>query len=37
MRNEREESEAAKRAWALFERTGSIQYYMLYHDIMRKG
>ena len=37
MRKETTETEAARRAWALFEKTGSIQYYMLYHDIMRKG
>lgn len=36
MRNGREDNEAAKRAWALFEKTGSISYYMLYHDLTRK-
>ena len=29
-------NEAAKTAWKLFEKTGSVSYYMLYHDLMRK-
>lgn len=36
MRNNDEENSAAKMAWQLFERTGSISYYMLYHDLIRK-
>ncbi len=30
------ENGAAKMAWQLFEKTGGIQYYMLYYDLMRK-
>ncbi len=30
------ENGAAKMAWELFEKTGSISYYMLYHDLIRK-
>ncbi len=36
MRDKGEECNAAKRAWELFEKTGSISYYMLYHDLTRK-
>ncbi len=36
MKDKREESGAAKMAWQLFEKTGSISYYMLYHELMRK-
>lgn len=36
MRDKYEESDAAKTAWKLFEKTGSISYYMLYYDLMRK-
>jgi hypothetical protein len=27
-------NEAAKTAWKLFEKTGSISYYMLYHQLI---
>ena len=27
---------AARLAWEMFEKTGSISYYMLYYDILRK-
>lgn len=37
MRDKNEPNEAAKMAWKLFEKTGSVSYYMLYHDLMRKG
>ncbi len=30
------ENGAAKMAWELFEKTGSISYYMLYYDLMKK-
>lgn len=33
MRNETGENEAAKIAWELFERTGSVSYYMLYREL----
>lgn len=33
---DKEENEAAKTAWKLFEKTGSVSYYMLYYDLMRK-
>ena len=33
MRKEIGETEAAKRAWALFEKTGSIAYYMLFLEL----
>ncbi len=36
MRDKMQESGAAKMAWELFEKTGSISYYMLYYDLMRK-
>ncbi len=36
MRDKYEESEAAKMAWRLFEETGSVSYYMLYHELIRK-
>ena len=36
MHDKNEESGAAKMAWKLFEKTGSISYYMLYYDILRK-
>lgn len=36
MRDKHEENGAAKMAWELFQKTGSISYYMLYHDLMRK-
>ena len=36
MRDKREENGAAQMAWQLFEKTGSISYYMLYYDILRK-
>ena len=36
MRDKREESEAAKMAWKLFEKTGSVSYYMLYYDLLKK-
>lgn len=36
MRDRREENGAAKMAWELFEKTGSISYYMLYYDLLRK-
>ena len=36
MRDKNTESGAAKMAWKLFEQTGSISYYMLYYDLMRK-
>ena len=36
MRNENEENGAAKKAWELFEKTGKISYYMLYHDLRKQ-
>ncbi len=36
MRDKREENEAAKMAWKMFEKTGGVSYYMLYHELMRK-
>ncbi len=36
MRDKGSENGAAKMAWALFERTGSISYYMLYHELTRR-
>ena len=36
MRDKKEENAAAQMAWQLFQKTGSISYYMLYYDIMRK-
>ncbi len=36
MRDKGEENGAAKAAWALFEKTGSISYYMLYQRLKRE-
>ena len=36
MHDKGKESGAAKMAWDLFEKTGSISYYMLYYELMRK-
>ena len=36
MQDKREVSGAAEMAWKLFEKTGSISYYMLYYDLLRK-
>ena len=35
MHDKHGENGAAKMAWELFEKTGSINYYMLYYDLMR--
>ncbi len=36
MRDKYEENGAAKTAWELFEKTGNINYYMLYYDLLRR-
>ena len=36
MRDKDNENGAANMAWDLFEKTGSISYYMLYYDLIRK-
>ena len=36
MHDKQGENEAAKMAWKLFEQTGSISYYMLYYDLIRR-
>ena len=36
MHDKNQESGAAKMAWQLCEKTGSISYYMLYYDLIRK-
>ena len=36
MRDKQTENEAMKKAWELFQKTGRINYYMLYHDLMRR-
>ena len=36
MHDKKDENSAAQMAWELFEKTGSISYYMLYYDILRK-
>ena len=36
MRDKSNECGAAKMAWELFEKTGSISYYMLYYDLIRR-
>ena len=36
MRDRKVENGAAKMAWELFEKTGSISYYMLYYDLLRR-
>lgn len=37
MRKENGESNAARLVWELFERTGSVSYYMLYHELTDKN
>ena len=32
----KEEKSAAKLAWEMFKKTGSIAYYMLYYDLKKK-
>ncbi|MBO5328138.1 MAG: YqzL family protein [Clostridia bacterium] len=32
----KKDNDAAELAWKMFEKTGSVSYYMLYHDIMRR-
>ncbi len=36
MRDKMQDNGAAKMAWELFEKTGSISYYMLYYELMKK-
>ena len=36
MHDKKQENGAAKMAWQLFEKTGSISYYMLYYDLIRR-
>lgn len=36
MRDKNADFRAAKTAWEMFEKTGSISYYMLYYDLIRK-
>ncbi|MGN1051762.1 MAG: hypothetical protein ACI4SH_00060 [Candidatus Scatosoma sp.] len=37
MRKEKNENKAAKLAWDLFAKTGSVSYYMLYHELSDKN
>ena len=36
MRDKEQENQAAKLAWDMFKETGSVSYYMLYYDLMRR-
>ncbi len=36
MHDKNKDDGAAKMAWEMFERTGSISYYMLYYELTRK-
>jgi hypothetical protein len=36
MKDKREENGASKLAWEMFEKTGNVSYYMLYHDLTRR-
>ena len=36
MWDQKQENGAAKMAWELFEKTGSVSYYMLYHELAKK-
>ena len=36
MWDQKQENGAAKMAWKLFEKTGSVSYYMLYHELTKK-
>ena len=36
MRDKETENGAAKMAWKLIEKTGSISYYMLYYDLLKR-
>ena len=31
-----ENADAARLAWKMFEKTGNVSYYMLYHDLLRR-
>jgi hypothetical protein len=33
---DKQDNGAGKLAWEMFEKTGSISYYMLYHELTRK-
>lgn len=37
MRDKKPSGGAADIAWELFEKTGNISYYMLYHDLKRRN
>ncbi|MGN1062636.1 MAG: hypothetical protein ACI4RO_05845 [Candidatus Scatosoma sp.] len=37
MRKEKNDTKAAKLAWDLFTKTGSVSYYMLYHELTDKN
>ncbi len=36
MHDKHERNGAAKMAWEMFERTGSISYYMLYYELTKR-
>ena len=36
MRDKKTENGAAELAWKMFEKTGSLSYYMLYHDLLKR-
>ncbi len=36
MRKENNENGAAELAWQMFEKTGSLSYYMLYHELLKR-
>ncbi|MBQ7369435.1 MAG: YqzL family protein [Clostridia bacterium] len=36
MRDQKPRNEAAKLAWDMFEKTGDVGYYMLYHELAKK-
>ncbi len=36
MRDKKNENGAAELAWKMFEQTGSLSYYMLYYDLIKK-
>ncbi len=36
MRDKKRENGAADLAWEMFEKTGSLSYYMLYYDLIKK-
>lgn len=37
MRDQKPKNEAARLAWDIFEKTGDVGYYMLYHELNKRN